>query len=460
MRTRIPVPTLLFILLCLTGLATAQSTADELLKQALDLLAPERAPEALRVVSEFKQLYPQDARGPYVAGMALGLIERFAEAAVEFDQAIQLDPANLEYRLKAALAHDRLGRMAQAIETLQVVDGDNLASASSGEALWLLANLYFRQSRASDAVRVLHRYREVNPADFRAQMRLGQIDSIEGRFEAALGRFQEVQGLAPDAAPVHHAVGLAHWRLNHNEDALTALRRSVAIEPKNPGFRLDLGQFLVETGRAQEGLEELRQAQSLDPGNSDVDLQLARAYRAAGDLESAAAAINKVQSGRSSGAAETSASRRSESKIVTVAQLLAEGKVDEAHAILVEVVEEDPDHLVAHNYLAKIYISSRIFDAASRHLNELRRLAPGTFDVEYLTASFYYRGRDFEKALASGLAARELRPDYADLRNMLGNIYFDLGQRDLARAEYEAAVKLAPDRTEFQRNLRSVSKPR
>ena len=460
MRTRIPVPTLLFILLsCQTGLTTAQSTADELLKQALDLLASEKAPEALRVVSEFKQQYPQDARGPYVAGMALGLLERFAEAAVEFDQAIQMDPANLEYRLKAALAHDRLGRIAQAIERLQVVDGDNLAFASSGDALWLLSDLYFRQNRAPDAERVLNRYRELNPADFRAQMRLGQIDLIEGRFEAALSRFLEVQGLAPDAAPVHHAVGLAHWRLNHNDDALVALQRSVSIEPNNPGFRLDLGRFLVETGQAEAGLEELKKAQSLDPENSDVDLLLARAYRAVGDVESAAAAVEKVQANRSPGTDETSTSRRSESKIVTVAQLLAEGKVDDAHAILVEVVEDDPDHLVAHNYLAKIYISSGLFDAASQHLNELRRLAPGSFDVEYLTASFYYRGRDLEKALASGLVARESRPDYADLRNMLGNIYFDLGEHDLARAEYEAAVKLAPDRTEFQRNLRSVSKP-
>ena len=448
----------LFVLLFLCSLA-AQSPADELLRKALDLLAAKQASEALDLVSEFRKQHPRDARGPYVAGMALGLLERFAEAAVEFDQASQMDSANLEYRIKAALAYDRLGRLPQAIERLQLVDGNNLSLATSGEALWLLADLYFRQSKVSDAERVLNRFREVNPADFRAQMRLGQIDMIEGRFEAALERFLEVQGNAPDAAPVHHAVGLAHWSLKHNDDALAAFQRGVSIEPDNSGFRLDLGRFLVEIGRAQEGLVQLKRAQSLDPDNRNVAVLLSRAYRALGDVESAAAAVESLQADQASRNAETSSSSRSNSKTATAIELLAEGQIDEAHALLLEVVEEDPDNLPAHNYLAKIYISSRLFDLASRHLDELRRLAPVSFDVEYLTASFFHRGGQPDKALVAGMAARDLRPDYADLRNLLGNIYFDLGQHELAKAEYEAAVKLAPDRTEFQRNLRSVAKP-
>lgn len=450
---------LLALALSCSSVLLAVQTPDELLRQALDRLAADKTSEALELITRFKQDHPRDARGFYVAGLVLAKAERYGEAVAEFDEALRLDPENLEYHIKAALAQRELKRPDQAIQRLAILDGENLEQARSPEALWLLADLYFEENRHSDAERVLHRFLQLKPSDLSALLRLGQIDLIEGHFEAALEKFQNARSKKPEAAPIQHAVGLAQWRLEEFDPAQESLRKAVSLAPDNASFHLDLARLLLEKKHLPEALDELKTAQSLEPENADVAFQLARAYRESGDVDSATRQMSKFQTLQGDVAKNEAVSRRTDSRIGKVTDLLAAGKVQQAHQILLEIVQEDPEYAVAHNYLAKIYISSGRWDSAQKELDELKRLQPDSFDVPFLTASFYYRRREPDKALGPALKARDLRPDYADLRNLLGNIYFELGNLELARQEYQAAVKLAPDRKEFELNLRSVSKP-
>ncbi len=93
------------------------------------------------------------------------------------------------------------------------------------------------------------------------------FDYAGKRMEEALDKALE---LDPNQAQAHAGLGLYQYFLMQRKDfaaAEASFRRALELSPDLVYARFEYGLFLLRTGRPDEGLDELRQAQELDPLN-------------------------------------------------------------------------------------------------------------------------------------------------------------------------------------------------
>ncbi len=92
-------------------------------------------------------------------------------------------------------------------------------------------------------------------------------DPAEGDGEAALRR-----GLValPDAADLHHALGLLLARRHDNAGALAELATAARLAPQNSRYAYVYAIGLNSAGRPAEALEVLRAGAATDPADADM----------------------------------------------------------------------------------------------------------------------------------------------------------------------------------------------
>jgi eukaryotic-like serine/threonine-protein kinase len=103
--------------------------------------------------------------------------------------------------------------------------------------------------------------------------------------DRAIALFERAVALDPDYGVAWSALGgaynlkgqfLGFSELQHK--AIEHLRRAIALKPALVGAHVWLGSSLLYIGQVEQGIEALRNAESLDPDDADVHQALARAY--------------------------------------------------------------------------------------------------------------------------------------------------------------------------------------
>jgi tetratricopeptide (TPR) repeat protein len=123
-----------------------------------------------------------------------------------------------------------------------------------------------------------------------------------------------------------------------------------------------------------------------------------------------------------------------------------------------EAVERDPSNWSIHNYISRLYLASRAYPDALRHIQEMLNLDPNASDGYLLMARYWYRQGVFSKAVDYALEAKRLRPGKAELRVLLGDTLVSLDRPREALEEYDAARKLVPGQTAIETRYKTLSK--
>ncbi len=127
-----------------------------------------------------------------------------------------------------------------------------LVNADRPEAWLNLANLALETGRPDEAERALRTALELDPAWEPAVANLADLlralqrdDEGEGLLRAGITRL-------PDAASLHHALGLLEVRRQRMPQALESLRRALELAPENARYGYVYAVALLETGRTDE----------------------------------------------------------------------------------------------------------------------------------------------------------------------------------------------------------------
>ena len=92
-------------------------------------------------------------------------------------------------------------------------------------------------------------------------------------------------------------LGMVLAELGQNEDALTAMERAVALDPRNAENHFGLGLTAASAGRKDLALSALTRAVVVDPQHWDARLELARLELDQDRLEDARVQLEAVQKG-------------------------------------------------------------------------------------------------------------------------------------------------------------------
>jgi tetratricopeptide (TPR) repeat protein len=227
------------LLVCLSGLVTAQDSRERLLAEANSAYRSLHASEAVDLYRRYLAQYPDRADVRVYLGGALLNLNQMQDAFDEAQRAIALDG-------RYAKGYILAGRVCAARER------------------WDPAQEFFTKAQNLD------------PRDVDARYFSGRAYYDANRFERSIEAFQQALRLDAEQARIYENLGLAQDALGQFAAAEKSLRKAVELARGTWRPYLAYGTFLFRQGRAAEGLPLLRQALEIAPGAVDVRFELAR----------------------------------------------------------------------------------------------------------------------------------------------------------------------------------------
>jgi eukaryotic-like serine/threonine-protein kinase len=187
------------------------------------------------------------------------------------------DPLGWSGRIRATAAWDDPTALSELAEAMPV----------SGQSVSLLLAFGERLNAAEgDATGFLRRVQKEHPADFRANMDLGDALFRAAPVEAT-GYYRAALASRPEAAVAYTALADSLRFQNKRDEAIGFYRQALKIDPKYARGQTNLANFLKDEGQTEEAIQCYRKALDIDPNYAWAHLDLANALRDAGRSDEA-----------------------------------------------------------------------------------------------------------------------------------------------------------------------------
>jgi predicted Zn-dependent protease len=163
-----------------------------------------------------------------------------------------------------------------------------------------LGALLHQERKYSEAVPVLKRAIELDPANLRARLMLArcyvfsyhelQIPNFE---ELTLAQLNYIVKKNPRFPGVHHHIALVYINTGESAKAVEELNTELRYDPANTQARLELGETLMKLNQYHKAADELLVAAKQAPQMPAIRFALAKAYKADGQTAKALEAARK-----------------------------------------------------------------------------------------------------------------------------------------------------------------------
>ena len=238
---------------------------------------------------------PQVAKREFLeSGNRYAAQKKYAEAIVEYQNAVALDPNFGEARRQLAEAYDKLGDGAHAYqEFARAADllPDN-AEVQYKTGLFLLA-----AGRYDDAGARAQKILDKDPKSVDGLILLGLSKSNMPKSTAAVDQIEEALKIDPSRTSTYMV--LAQLQLNRGDrnSAEQMFKSAVSVNPTSTDAQLALANFYLSTGRAAEAAPLFEKAVALKPTDPTVNRALGTYYMATGRMAQAEAPLKVAAQG-------------------------------------------------------------------------------------------------------------------------------------------------------------------
>lgn len=199
---------------------------------------PDAAMEYLQQVAE---THPEHQAQMLIAqAELLGQQNRSAEAIALYQQALEMDPGNIQLRYGMAMALEQSGQVDQAIEMLRWIVKQDPKDATALNALgYTLADHNRDMVEAYRYISEAYKQEPLNPAIVDS---MGWVEYRRGNLELALDYLRQAYDLFPDAEIAAH-MGEVLWMLGRRDEARDVWEQALAKYPENPALLGVMEQF-------------------------------------------------------------------------------------------------------------------------------------------------------------------------------------------------------------------------
>lgn len=366
--------------------------------------------------------------------------EKYREAAIQYSNAVQVDP-------RFALAHYKLGetfvklqqwmRAAQELSRAVELNPDNYSAQVD------LANLLISGHDLKDAETHLNILRAKQPNSPETHEAWANYYSAQNNLGSAIQEMQ--QGIAADPNRSESYLNLALLQIRANlPNAETNFKKAAELDPKAMNAQLALGGFYQSQNRLAEAEQQFHHAITVDPSDPAPRQALVRLLMAEGKKDEIESFLRQTKS---------DLSNNSVGYRMLGDYYFASGDLDKATTEYASLYDQHPrDPQVKKNYIQLLILKNRL-DDASKLNNEILKSEPHDVDALVYKGQIQLRQNDAAGAVESLQAALRNDPDNAVAHYQLGVAFAQ--QNDLSRAESEwrNAIQLQPTLTDAQRAL-------
>ena len=370
---------------------------------------------------------------------------KYREAAIQYSNAIQVDPRFADAHYHLGLTYLRLGEPNRAYQELQrtiEIDPANYAARVDIANMLIAAKFY---KEAQEQLDILIAKQPDSPDVHSA---LANFKARQGDLPGALQEMQKAISLDPNRSEAFLNLAMMQIEAQQFDAAEASLKKATTLDPKAMNAQLALGGFYQTRGRLPEAEEQFKHAISVDPKSPDPRSALVRLYMMQGKKSEAESFLQQSKQDLSANPAGYR---------MLGDYYFASGDLDRALAEYQTVYKDHPkDIQTKKNYIQLLILKNRL-DEARKLDDEI--LKANAADNEALIYKGQIKMRDghLEDAVNALQAALKSDPDNAVAHYHLGLAFDQQGSLSRAESEWRDAVRLKPDLIEAQRALAAVS---
>ena len=175
---------------------------------------------------------PPNLRIEHNLGMALGVSDRYDEAAVHFEKALQIDPNFYDGLVVMGVTRAHQGRLPEAIEYFQAAIR---SQPDVPKARVQLAHALWQESRDEAALEEMRRASQLAPKDPDILADLGLALGLAGRIPEAIDQLHEALRLNPNSAEAHNNLGLALLASGKARESIPEFEVALRLKPELKG---------------------------------------------------------------------------------------------------------------------------------------------------------------------------------------------------------------------------------
>jgi putative PEP-CTERM system TPR-repeat lipoprotein len=389
---------------------------------------------------------PQDPKVQMLAGetfLANGEVQR----AAEFYQA-----ASKADKGDQAVARTRLGQIALATgksdQGFRELEAASELDAGQYQADLALITGYLRRNevdKAMEAVKALEKKQPNNPLTFQLY---GVVNLARKDTAAARRSFDKALELQPNYLPAAFNLAMLDLAEKRPEDARKRYEAMIAKDAKNDQLYLALADLQARTGAEPKAFgETLQRAVNANPQSALAQLSLIEFHLRSKDAKAAVAAAQSAQ------AALPNDPRILEASAVA---LEAAGEVNQAIEAYNKVAALQPQSPQPLLRLAGLYVRQKNYNNAIEAMRRVQKLAPGDPGLLPQVVQLYLAAGRPEDALGEVREVQRRHPKLALAHAMEGEIYARRGSFADAERALREALRLEPKADVVARRLHQV----
>ena len=378
-----------------------------------------------------KQKYFQSGEQYFAKG-------QYREAAIQFNNAIEIDPGFAYAHLQLAETYLKLRQQDRAEqefgEVVRLRPGDYQTRIAMTNLL--VADHKFDQ--AEEQIKLLLQQRPADPAvhSLEAALLAG-----EGKVPEAIAETQKSIALAPGKWEPYMSLALLQMKAGDSDAAEASLKKVIELDPKSDEARVVLGNFYESQNHLNEAEQEFREAMAVSTQSMEPREALAKLLIAEGKNPAAEQVLLQARHDLPNN--PQSALDLSNFYFVT-------GDLNKAVAEYDALYQQRPSDLQVKKKYIQLLIQVKRYDEAQRLDEEILRTSPNDSDA------LLYRS---QMQISEGHAADAVQTLQGVIRNLPNNseahyalgVAFDKqGDPDRAEAEWQAALQLNPNSLEAE----------
>ncbi len=391
--------------------------------------------EAAKQSDELMKLAPDDARVHLLRARVLIQKGDREGGVAEVENAIRLDPDNVEAILLKA-ASDAIEDLDKGIATLDVAIG-RLPADKTRQLRELKVIMLSQGKRLNEVETGLQALSKDFPEEQGYQFQLAQFYASQGRMEEADALLRKVTELDPKNADTQLGYVQFLAGQGNREKAEAALKSFIEQNPDAGKLRLALGQLYETTDRPEEARKTYAELGERAPKSVEglaARNRVAALDIRAGKLDEGRAGIDRILA---------DAPDEPSALLLRAGLRFTENKFDDAIADLRLVLRKEPDNDRALLLLAQAYVRQNELALAKDSYRRLLEVAPDSPDGLQQLAVLYAGNKEYAEAEALLRKRLEKQPDDLVASGRLVEVLMAQGQPKKAEEEARRMQALA-----------------
>jgi tetratricopeptide (TPR) repeat protein len=354
------------------------------------------------------------------------------------------------------------------------------------EAHYALAQTYMHLGQYSGAYAELTRTVDLQPANLKARIDLGNLLLAGGKIDEAQKQADAIMAAQPNNPDLHAILSAIALKRGNRDLALSEIGKALQLEPGRAAFHEDLGLLQsADPAKASSVEDELKKAVALDPKSVNAKLLLASFYARNNRLQdaeqvgwSAVATDPKSIAPRESLAqivlregdqpraeqvlrqASKDLADNPRGVVILADYFVGTGQMDKAKAEFASLAEKYPKNLVVQKGYVRVLLQVKDYGTARTVVTNLMKKSSKDPEVTALNGIVLLNDGKANDAVDALMEGAKNYPKDAFIQYWLGRAALQKGDNALAEKSLRQAVELNPSRLEAAEELARIAAAR